>query len=1195
MEESLVRELIDPRSPLNVESLLDAVTALVDDCNHPVLRRIKNIDSFVSRYECLARRLNEGRLKGSDFQLVKVIGRGSFGEVQLVRHTRTRQVHAMKLLNKYDMIKRSDSAFFWEERDIMMMANSNWIVKLHYAFQDTRYLYMVMEYMPGGDLVYLMATYDVSEKWARFYTAELVEALSTLHGLGFIHRDVKPDNMLIGKNGHIKLADFGTCVRMSKDGVVKCSTAVGTPDYIAPEVLRNQGHDHEYGREVDWWSVGVFVYEMLVGETPFYADALVNTYTNIMNHRDTLQFPDDGPPMSCHSKNLIRLLLSDADERLGRNGADEVREHAFFRNEDWTWESLPTAVPPFVPDLRADDDASNFEVDEQIDQGETFQIPRAFTGNQLPFIGFTYSNEYSPAEQLKNVLAEGGGEESRRSTRRIEEKESMEARCAELEDMIERSRRELGESINREKKARIDIESLQDSLNETESMCKRLKEEKDEVMKMKEERKSEQIGIMEEKLLKKEDEVKDLKSKLSGLEQKINVAREEEAKRDMEVRSIHAKLAKEKESNRQIERRLREVEATNDSMLVKIEDAAIREDELTKRLKKAHDEFKENGGLTESRRLNELERERNHEMQLKMDDLHASLQREKWNCEKMKKELDEAHVNLAGFEGKEKCLEEEISKIREKVHTLERSCESLKVTNRELERECLSLTSKLETESSLNKLYEGVARDLKDEQEMNERGKREIDKLISHLESEKLARHIAETSMNDLDKEKTMLKEEVRQLGMRHDKELQKKKTIIDQLSAKEKALEESLICLRGEKGRREDREDREGTHEKNALIEELKKRLATAELVKKSAVNKLEEMVAKRVPEKGGHKNNLKAELKKKERDISTMQQRISDLERQLSRAVEEKNLELAEMINNLQEESTKRETLEKEIMEMNETREEIDRRRGINSGGMSIPMSIPSCESISPLHIDPLEGYLSLRIESGKKGRKSNHDWSNVFASMNHLHLRLFADDKSYNEGISMLSIEAHQLVLARFVTSADIRSASNATLPKIFHVMYETNEEGSSRTNSLIDLNTSSLTFSHMSVKDHQERERWNRHDFCELTYHVTTSCDLCMKKLSATLRPPPALECKNCHLKIHKDHVSNLEIPVCKFKTGVRQMLLMADSAHLCQQWVNNLMTMKKMWEKMRPVKSSLSRHSTIHTGDNHSPRNSYHHH
>ncbi|GMR53713.1 hypothetical protein PMAYCL1PPCAC_23908, partial [Pristionchus mayeri] len=121
-------------------------------------------------------------------------------------------------------------------------------------------------------------------------------------------------------------------------------------------------------------------------------------------------------------------------------------------------------------------------------------------------------------------------------------------------------------------------------------------------------------------------------------------------------------------------------------------------------------------------------------------------------------------------------------------------------------------------------------------------------------------------------------------------------------------------------------------------------------------------------------------------------------------------------------------------------------------------------------------------------------------------------------------------------------------------------------------------------HNSFEDHQERDRWNRHDFQELTYHVATTCDLCMKKLSATLRPPPALECKNCHLKIHKDHVhsSTLEIPVCKFKTGVRQMLLMADSESLCQQWVKSLMMIKKISEGVRPLKSSLSRHSTMQT-------------
>ncbi|KHJ75182.1 kinase domain protein [Oesophagostomum dentatum] len=245
VESALVGHLLDPRSPLNVESLLDAITALLIDCKIPALMRIKN--------QQVIEQVSQQRLKGSDFRLLKVIGRGAFGEVQLVRHTLTNNVYAMKLLNKDDMIKRSDSAFFWEERDIMAHANSDWIVRLHYAFQDQRYLYMVMEYMPGGDLVNLMTTYDVPEKWTRFYAAELVEALAALHSMGYIHRDVKPDNMLISRSGHIKLADFGTCVKMNKNGVIKCSTAVGTPDYIAPEILQNQGKEAEFGTEVDWW------------------------------------------------------------------------------------------------------------------------------------------------------------------------------------------------------------------------------------------------------------------------------------------------------------------------------------------------------------------------------------------------------------------------------------------------------------------------------------------------------------------------------------------------------------------------------------------------------------------------------------------------------------------------------------------------------------------------------------------------------------------------------------------------------------------------------------------------------------------------------------------------------------------------------------------------------------------------------
>jgi serine/threonine protein kinase len=171
--------------------------------------------------------------------LFQVIGRGAFGEVQLVRKKSSKKVFAMKRLSKFEMMKRSDSAFFWEERDIMAKAHSDWIVQLHYAFQNERYLYLVMDFMPGGDLVNLMANYDVPEKWAKFYCAEIVLAVDAIHSMGFVHRDIKPDNMLVDRFGHLKLADFGTCMRM-EHGVVRSNTAVGTPDYISPEVLLSQ-------------------------------------------------------------------------------------------------------------------------------------------------------------------------------------------------------------------------------------------------------------------------------------------------------------------------------------------------------------------------------------------------------------------------------------------------------------------------------------------------------------------------------------------------------------------------------------------------------------------------------------------------------------------------------------------------------------------------------------------------------------------------------------------------------------------------------------------------------------------------------------------------------------------------------------------------------------------------------------------
>ncbi|XP_054586147.2 rho-associated protein kinase 2 isoform X2 [Nothobranchius furzeri] len=383
----------DPRSAINLESLLDSINALVLDLDYPALRKNKNIETFLNRYENVIGELRDLQMKSEDFEKVKIIGRGAFGEVQLVRHKASQKVYALKLLSKFEMIKRSDSAFFWEERDIMAFANSPWVVQLCCAFQDEHYLYMVMEYMPGGDLVNLTSTYDVPEKWAKFYAAEVVMALDSIHSMGFIHRDVKPDNMLLDRHGHLKLADFGTCMKMDSTGMVHCDTAVGTPDYISPEVLKSQGGDGYYGRECDWWSVGVFIFEMLVGDTPFYADSLVGTYSKIMDHKNSLNFPDD-VEISKEAKSIICAFLTDREVRLGRNGMEEIKRHPFFKNDQWTFDTIRDSVAPVVPELSSDIDTSNFdEIEDDKGDVETFPTPKAFVGNQLPFVGFTYFKE----------------------------------------------------------------------------------------------------------------------------------------------------------------------------------------------------------------------------------------------------------------------------------------------------------------------------------------------------------------------------------------------------------------------------------------------------------------------------------------------------------------------------------------------------------------------------------------------------------------------------------------------------------------------------------------------------------------------------------------------------------------------------------------------------------------------------------
>uniref|UniRef100_A0A8C5UBZ7 non-specific serine/threonine protein kinase n=1 Tax=Malurus cyaneus samueli TaxID=2593467 RepID=A0A8C5UBZ7_9PASS len=1268
-------------------SIKDGLNSLVLDLDYPALRKNKNIDNFLNRYEKIVEKIRALQMKAEDYDVVKVIGRGAFGEVQLVRHKMTQKVYAMKLLSKFEMIKRSDSAFFWEERDIMAFANSPWVVQLFCAFQDDKYLYMVMEYMPGGDLVNLMSNYDVPEKWAKFYTAEVVLALDAIHSMGLIHRDVKPDNMLLDKFGHLKLADFGTCMKMDETGMVRCDTAVGTPDYISPEVLKSQGGDGYYGRECDWWSVGVFLFEMLVGDTPFYADSLVGTYSKIMDHKNSLHFPDD-VEISKHAKNLICAFLTDRDVRLGRNGVEEIKHHPFFRSDQWNWDNIRETAAPVVPELSSDIDSSNFD-DIEDDKGdvETFPIPKAFVGNQLPFIGFTYyrdnlyhficgpcffdilqfqkklskleeqlkcfnmKNVESAVRQLereKALLQHKNTEYQRKAEHEADKKRNLENEVNSLKDQLEDlKKRNQNSQISNEK-----INQLQRQLDEANSLLRsesdtaaRLRKNQTESTKQIQQLEinnrelQDKNCLLENAKLKLEKEylnlqsaleserrdrshgseiISDLQGRISSLEEEVKNGKSALAKLEMEKRQLQEKLTdlEKEKSNMEIDmtykfkvmqQNLEQEEAEHKATKARLADKNKIYESIEEAKSEAMKEMEKK--LLEERALKQKVENRLLEAEKQRSMLDCDLKQSQQKINELLRQKDILTEDVKNLtlkieqETQKRCLTQNDLKMQtQQVNTLRMSEKQLKQENNHLQEIKLSLEKQnnelrkyangqmkelqdqLEAEQYFSTLYKTQVRELKEEceektkicKEMQQKIQElqdERDSLAAQLEitltkadSEQLARSIAEEQYSDLEKEKIMKELEIKEMMARHKQELTEKDATIASLEEANRTLTSDVANLANEKeelnNKLKEAQERDFISSQHNCVYLCVFCHFFLSLVK--AVNKLAEIMNRKGPVKRG----ADTDVRRKEKENRKLHMELKSEREKLTQMMIKYQKEINEMQAQIAEESQIRielqMTLDSKDSDIEQLRSQLQSLH-IGLDNSSIGSGPGEAEVDDGFPESRLEGWLSMPVRNNTK----KFGWVKKYVIVSSKKILFYDSEQDKEQSNPHMVLDIDKLFHVRPVTQTDVYRADSKEIPRIFQILYA--NEGESKKEQEFPVEPMGEKSNYICHKGHE---------FIPTLYHFPTNCEACMKPLWHMFKPPPALECRRCHIKCHKDHMDKKEeiIAPCKVYYDIstaKNLLLLANSTEEQQKWVSRLV---KKIPKKPPAPDPFARSS-----------------
>ncbi|EGV64533.1 hypothetical protein CANTEDRAFT_120120 [Yamadazyma tenuis ATCC 10573] len=319
-------------------------------------------------YSKSSTKVTDVQVRPDSFEKIKLLGKGDVGKVFLVKEKCSNKLYAMKVLNKKEMIERNKIKRVLTEQEILSSSNHPFIITLYHSFQSEDYLYLCMEYCMGGEFFRALQTREnrcINESDARFYVSEVVAALEYLHLNGFIYRDLKPENILLHQSGHIMLSDFDLSkqtdliqnpvmndLKLDTKSCIegfRTNSFVGTEEYIAPEVIRGKGHTSL----VDWWTLGILLYEMLYGTTPFKGKDRKRTFSNIL--KKDVKFFDTkrtgNGSVSSSTKSLIKkLLIKDENKRLGsKNGATDIKTHAFFKNVSWAL--LRNSQPPMIPVL----------------------------------------------------------------------------------------------------------------------------------------------------------------------------------------------------------------------------------------------------------------------------------------------------------------------------------------------------------------------------------------------------------------------------------------------------------------------------------------------------------------------------------------------------------------------------------------------------------------------------------------------------------------------------------------------------------------------------------------------------------------------------------------------------------------------------------------------------------------------------